>query len=127
FHCHGEDGELEGNLDLRLRRLILKGGDSGPAIALQTPRESLILERIESGEMPPGKAKLSQEEIAIIKKWVESGASTARPEPEDVSADAFTEEERNFWSLQPIRDPDVPAVQKTTRVRNPVDSFILSK
>lgn len=127
FHCHGEDGELEGNLDLRRRRLILKGGDSGPAFTLDNVSESLILERIKSGEMPPGKAKLSQEEIALITKWIESGAGTVRPEPEDLSADAFTLEERNFWSLQPIRDPEVPDVKETTRVRNPVDSFILAK
>ncbi|MEC8410557.1 MAG: c-type cytochrome domain-containing protein, partial [Planctomycetota bacterium] len=30
FHCHGEQGETEGDLDLRLRRLILSGGESGP-------------------------------------------------------------------------------------------------
>lgn len=127
FHCHGEDGELEANLDLRLRRLILQGGDSGPAIVPQKASESILLERIESGEMPPGKAKLSPEEIVIIRKWIDAGASTARPEPESVAADDFTVEERNFWSLQPIRDPEIPAVKNTTRVRNPVDSFILSK
>lgn len=127
FHCHGEDGELEGNLDLRRRRLILKGGDSGPAFSLKNASESLILERIQSGEMPPGKAKLSQEKITVITKWIESGAATVRPEPEDLPADAFTVEERNFWSLQPIRDPEIPAVKETTRVRNPVDSFILAK
>ena len=32
FHCHGEEEELEGGLDLRLRRMILKGGDSGAAL-----------------------------------------------------------------------------------------------
>ncbi|MCA9117263.1 MAG: hypothetical protein KDA79_19470, partial [Planctomycetaceae bacterium] len=32
LHCHGEAGEKEGGLDLRLKRLMLTGGDSGPAI-----------------------------------------------------------------------------------------------
>ena len=33
FHCHGEDGSTKGRLDVRLRRLLLKGGQHGPAIA----------------------------------------------------------------------------------------------
>ena len=32
FHCHGESDELKGKLDVRLARLILKGGETGPAI-----------------------------------------------------------------------------------------------
>ena len=32
FHCHGEEEELGGGLDLRLKHLMLTGGDSGPAI-----------------------------------------------------------------------------------------------
>ncbi|HJN83111.1 MAG TPA: c-type cytochrome domain-containing protein, partial [Verrucomicrobiota bacterium] len=31
FHCHGEDGTAKGGLDVRLRRLLLKGGKHGPA------------------------------------------------------------------------------------------------
>ena len=53
FHCHGEDGDPKGELDLRLRKLIVKGGESGPAIDLEDPLSSLILALIESGEMPP--------------------------------------------------------------------------
>ena len=34
FHCHGEEKKLRGGLDLRLRKLVLKGGKSGPAIEL---------------------------------------------------------------------------------------------
>ena len=33
FHCHGEDGSAKGGLDVRLRSLLLKGGQHGPAIA----------------------------------------------------------------------------------------------
>jgi hypothetical protein len=32
FGCHGEGGKREGELDLRLQRLIIQGGDSGPAV-----------------------------------------------------------------------------------------------
>src|SRR6266540_2946781 len=32
FDCHGEGEKLNGGLDLRLRRLMLKGGDEGAVI-----------------------------------------------------------------------------------------------
>ena len=32
FDCHGEGEKLKGGLDLRLRRLMLKGGDDGPVM-----------------------------------------------------------------------------------------------
>ena len=62
--CHGA-GKLEGGLDLRGDPTMLKGGDSGPAVVLGKPEESLLVQRIESGEMPPGKkGQLDKEERA---------------------------------------------------------------
>src|SRR3954462_1857585 len=58
FQCHGEEDEHEGSLDLRLVRLISKGGDSGPAIVPGKAEVSLIVQRLTAGEMPPeGKGK----------------------------------------------------------------------
>jgi len=37
FHCHGEDGETKGGLDVRLARFLLKGGDERPAIVSGKP------------------------------------------------------------------------------------------
>src|SRR5687767_14532684 len=53
FHCHGEEAEKESGLDLRLMRLAAKGGDSGPAIVPGKADESLVIQRIAAGEMPP--------------------------------------------------------------------------
>ena len=46
FHCHGEEEKREGNLDVRLARLLTQGGDSGPAIVAGKAAESLIVQRI---------------------------------------------------------------------------------
>ncbi len=127
FHCHGEEEEIEGSLDLRLRRSTVQGGDSGEAIVVGDPDSSLLLERIVSGEMPPGKAKLKPAEIELIRVWIRTGAKTAEPEPEDASVSAFSLAERNFWSLQPILKPDVPDVADSTRVRTPIDAFVLAR
>ncbi len=126
--CHGEGDELEGNLDLRLVRLILKGGDSGPAVVLNEPTESPLLDRTSSQEMPPGDTKLTAEELATIRAWVDSGAKTLRVEPESIPDGLYVpEEEREFWSFCPIRNPRIPRVAHEDRVRTPIDAFLLRR
>src|SRR5437773_10966247 len=56
--CHGEADKLKGGLDLRLRRLVVQGGKSGPAVVPGKPAESLLIEKVSAGDMPPGKKKL---------------------------------------------------------------------
>ncbi len=73
FLCHGEEQEKGGELDLRLVRLMRKGGESGPVIHEKEPAESLLLERILSDEMPPGPKKLSIVEKDLIRQWLQSG------------------------------------------------------
>ena len=110
FQCHGEEGKREGGLDLRLQRFIVKGGESGAGIEPGKPASSYLLERIQAGEMPPGDKKLSAEQVAMIERWIAAGAKTARDEPELIGAEfVLTEEEREFWSFQPIRRPPLPA------------------
>ena len=89
FHCHGEDGETKGKLDLRLVRLMTKGGRSGASITNGDAEASVLWKRIASDEMPKGKKKLSSEEKAIVRRWIEEGAKTARPEPENVEDARF--------------------------------------
>src|SRR5262245_12516707 len=81
--CHGEQGKTYSGLDLRLRRLAVAGGDSGPAVVPGKPGESLLLDRVRSGEMPPGKEakKLTPEQVATIERWIAASAVTARSEP----------------------------------------------
>jgi len=128
FHCHGESGEMEGGFDIRLRRLIVKGGYSGPAITPGELEESPLWNKIAEGEMPPDDKKLSAEEMDLIRRWIETGAKTARPEPEDLDPSAvITEEERNFWAFQPIRQPTIPTAEHAERIRTPIDAFLLAR
>lgn len=127
FHCHGEEEKVEGNLDVRLVRLIARGGDSGPAIVVGQPDESPLLQRVIAGEMPPGDKKLTSQQIDTLRRWVATGAKTARTEPERPPVDDFTDDERGFWSFQPIQNPPVPTVQNPTAARSAIDQFLLSK
>ena len=72
--CHGET-DPKGNLDLRSKAGMLAGGDSGPAIVEKDVAKSLLLQRITAGEMPPKESpKLTAEEAALLKAWIEAGA-----------------------------------------------------
>jgi len=128
FQCHGESGHKEGELDLRLARLLVQGGDSGPAIVAGNRNDSLLYQRVRDGEMPPDKAhRLTPQQVETIGKWIDSGAQTARPEPENLQGMLITEEERSHWSYQPITRPPVPSVKHPELVRTPVDAFLLKK
>lgn len=80
--CH-EAKEPEGKLVLESFDTLMKGGESGAAIVPGKSGESLLMKLIDGGIerdgkkiiMPPGKRKkLSSEEIATIKSWIDSGA-----------------------------------------------------
>ncbi len=128
WQCHGEEEDLKGGLDARLVRLLQTGGETGAAIVPGDHVGSLLFQRTESGEMPPGKIKLSPEDVQTIAHWIDAGAVTARPEPETLAAgDIFTEEERQHWSFRPIVKPDVPGTVHQELVRTPIDAFLLAK
>src|SRR5262249_35419545 len=128
FECHGEGRKLKGGLDVRLRRLVEKGGESGPAFNSGKHRDSLLCKRVASKEMPPGKKKLTPEEIALIGRWIDEGAKTARPEPDKISPGFFiTAEEQAYWAFQPIRRPPLPRIRQAEPVRTPIDAFVLAR
>jgi cytochrome c553 len=122
FQCHGEEEKREGNLDLRLAKLIQQGGDSGPAILAGKSADSLLIQRVSAGEMPPEGKKLSQKDVATLTAWVDQGAKTVRPEPESLAD--VTDEERSFWSFQPIASPALPDAGGA-QLRSPIDNFLL--
>ncbi len=124
--CHGGTDEKQGNLDLRLVRFLTLGGDSGPAIDLTHPLESVLLQRVVSGEMPPGEAHLPAEKIDILQRWVAEGAKTERPEPEQIGPGVpITLEDREYWAFRPIQRPEVPVYGPESRVRTPIDALLL--
>jgi len=125
YDCHGATETREGNLDLRLVRFMQKGGDTGAAIVSGKPDESLLIERIRSGEMPPGQGKVSAEELKLLERWISAGAPTARAEPETIGPGLpLLPEERSWWSFRPIVRPTVPVAKDASRVRTPIDAFL---
>ena len=79
--CHGE-GKMKGGLRLDSYAALMKGGQDGLVIVAGQPDKSLLLQRITlpAGHkqfMPAeGKPPLKQEEVALIKAWIQQGASS---------------------------------------------------
>jgi len=125
--CHGEADKPKGGLDLRLRRFVVQGGASGPAVVEGKPDESLLLSRVKSGEMPPGKKKLTAAEFDTLTRWIASGAKVEAAELETLATGfAITDDDRRWWAFQPVRRsavPDLPGPKD----RNPVDAFLQAK
>lgn len=124
--CHGATKQ-NGELRLDSREGLLKGGESGAAIDAHDSAASLLMEavRYESFEMPPNE-QLSKQEIADLQKWVDAGAVWPMMDGKSVRLEgaAFTDEERSFWSLQPVTHPAPPEVPE---YRNPIDRFVMAK
>lgn len=130
--CHGKRSQ-EGGLDLRTVASRLKGGNSGPALVPSKPEESLLLQRVVAGEMPPPELLFennvkapSESEVALLRKWIADGAL---PDPDDAPTPdpPLSEGDRSHWAFRPPARPDVPEVRNADQVGNPVDAFLLRK
>ena len=75
FACHGGEAKIKGGLKLTSRETILKGGDTGPAISLARPDDSLLLRAIHYKgdlQMPPD-GPLPLKEVDTLTRWVKEG------------------------------------------------------
>ena len=121
--CHGGTFTKAG-FDITTREGLLAGGDSGSAFSAEQPESSELLQRI-THEADPGmpfkRAKLAEPEIAALREWLKAGAKY------DATLTRPTDE--TWWSLKPLVKTAPPSVspEAQTRVRNPIDAFILAK
>ena len=72
--CHS-GAHPKGGLNLESYAEMVKGGDRGPSLVPHKPDDSLLVQMVESGKMPPKKARQPRpEEAAILRAWIASGA-----------------------------------------------------
>ncbi len=131
YECHGED-EQESDLRLDTYDGMIQGGAAGVSIVPNEPDESLLLTALkyvdDDLQMPPDR-KLSEDQIAAVRKWIAMGA----PHPDadgkapvpvkkvDIAAG------RTFWAFRPPQPKPVPAVRDSSWTQTPIDHFILAK
>jgi hypothetical protein len=135
FSCHSAQAEkLKGSLFLDTREGLLKGGDSGPAIAVGDPKKSLLLKAVSWADdelkMPP-KKKLAADQIADLETWIRNGAvwgaaaRTAGARKKQVGLSL--EEGRKFWAYRAPEKPAPPAVKDASWATSDIDRFILAR
>ncbi len=135
FMCHAK--AEAGGLRVDSREALLKGGSSGPAVVPGNPEESYLLRAVRHApnapKMPKNGAKLSDARIAALTQWIRDGAewpavAGAAAPPMATSHDkVITAEQRAFWSFQPLRRIEAPAVSRTDWAKSTIDRFILAR
>ncbi len=123
--CHGPEKQ-EGDLRLDSRRQVLQGTKDVEALVNATDvDESRLLQVLlyseDDTQMPP-KGKLSDQQIADVKHWIESGAVWPKTNTFGTANAVDTEAWKNHWAFQPISDPPMPPI--FFEGWHPVDAYI---
>lgn len=119
YECHSST-KAKGGLKLDRRSGLLNGGDSGePAVIPGDSSKSHLLQLVSRNapdkQMPPEGDGLTQNEIHILKEWIDAGARTPEgfgPDKEEVPL--------SHWSFQPLLS------SQTGGTLAGVDHFILA-
>ncbi|MEZ6071172.1 MAG: DUF1553 domain-containing protein [Pirellulales bacterium] len=121
--CHNDDTH-EGGLTLQSVAAVRDGGDSGEVVVAGQPDASYLVDLITpvdgEAEMPQGGKPLSDDEQAILRQWIASGAQW----PAD-----YVVEPETWWSLRPLERPSMPKLsgERAAWCRTPIDRFIAAR
>jgi mono/diheme cytochrome c family protein len=132
YACHTE--ARMGGLQLDSRESFLKGGQSGPVAVPGDPDASLLVKalRYDANPKMPPTGKLAAGQIAAVEAWIKAGAVWPRNAPAAVKSPPYqiTEEQRAFWSFQPVKPvtpPNLPDAKNADWARTDIDRFVASK
>jgi mono/diheme cytochrome c family protein len=122
--CHGP-AKQEGKLNLSTAGGLLRGGTEGGAIVPHDAEGSLIWQRVNSEEMPPG-APLSPDEKQVLKQWILAGTAGLRQTQADAS---------DHWAFRVLSPHPAhpagnnPLIPKSIfpAATSPVDQFLLQE
>lgn len=156
--CHGGDPKkIQGEFDMRSRTSFLRGGAHGQSPVTAQADDSPFVRAVERIDdefpaMPPKeKARLSTEQVALLREWIAAGApwpdverlkqladSSKKPAYDWNAADGVAVatsgglspewtnrkyKRENLWAYQPLKDIKPPP-HKDAAGSNPIDAFI---
>ena len=132
FKCHSHSADkIKGGLVLDSREAALTGGDTGPAIVPGDAAKSLLIEAVaytnEDLQMPPKGKKLTDAQIALLTEWVKKGAPWKAGTGQKMTTRGkgkITEEDRRWWSFQPLAKVEPPQVADGGWCANEIDRFV---
>lgn len=119
--CHGSD-QFEADLRLDSAAGVANGGVHGPVVAAGKVNESLLIQVVrgtskEIERMPPdGEGRpLTEDEIALLTKWVDEGATL----PSD--ANSGRDARLDHWAFQPIERRAQSPLRSGDRANSAID------
>ena len=130
--CHGDE-KIKGDLDLSTREGLLKGSSDGPVIVPFDARASRLVSQIrheKEPHMPDKGAKLSDEFILKITEWINNGAPYDKPllaGKKSSDRSIVTDQDKKWWAFQPLAKNEPPLENRKSKIKNPIDRFILAK
>jgi mono/diheme cytochrome c family protein len=124
--CHGPEKQ-QSALRLDTARGAFAGGDSGPAVVAGKSAESLLMHAVtgtgDTSRMPPEGEPLTADEIAVLRRWIDTGAAAPTDE---IPAEAQPTRSEH-WAFQPVRPVPPPSANNSLWPHTGVDGFILSR
>ena len=134
FSCHTNTSM--GGLRLDSAEAMLKGGSKrGAAVVGSDPEKSAIILAIRHTDpdpkfrMPLG-GKLKDADIEALTAWVKAGAVWPKAIPTAAKVNGkfvIFPEQKKFWSMVPLRQPDLPSVKDSKWGKTNIDRFVLSR
>lgn len=100
--CHGRNDPPSG-LDLTTLQALNAGSESGPIVVAGKPEQSLLYTlsaHIEEPIMPPGKDRMPQAELEVIRDWIANGMSSGA-----ASSVAQSAELKPITTVTPVSRP----------------------
>ncbi|HEV3342446.1 MAG TPA: DUF1549 domain-containing protein, partial [Pirellulales bacterium] len=126
YECHGPDQQKSG-LRLDTVAAAKEGGYAGAALVPGKGGESLLIAALtgtgDVTRMPEDRPPLSQQEIELIKAWIDQGAKTPA---NDLPAPAKSAGSKH-WAFQPLAPTSAPPSSQPAWVRNAIDGYILGR
>ena len=132
YSCHSKQAkEVRGGLRVDSRIAMLRGGDTGPAIAPKSPDDSLLIDAVRYGDvyqMPP-KYRLSAKDVATLEKWVSLGAPWPAESEDAGPAESFDIGQRKakHWAWQSPQETKTPNVAGQQWPLRPLDNYVLAQ
>src|SRR5262245_56500854 len=130
YTCHGASMQMNG-LRLDDRASLLNGGHSGAAITPGNSAESRLIQMvsgvIQGKVMPPTGARLTAEQIGLLRAWIDQGARWAEELPAVPAKAAEQKQGKVHWAFLAPKRPNPPKVKDRKWVHNPIDNFVLNR
>jgi hypothetical protein len=127
YPCHGAEKQKSG-YRLDSREIALNGGELyAPNITPGKSADSSLFKFVTGAgdlDMPPEGPRLSEQEIDVLRAWIDQGAVWP-----DSAAGAVVDKD-NWWAWKPLVLPAVPnidAIEPKPRIANSIDTFIAAE